>query len=90
MRGEKMNVDWWKVYVPTPLESMEVYLNRVTKYDEMEFVMMKVTYDELDIICQSYEITKVRHAYQPRSYAVMVIRDLIFLTYTERYGYVAN
>ncbi len=85
-----MNVDWWTVYVPTPLESMEVYLNRVTKYEEMEFVMMKVTYDELDIIRQSYEITKVRHAYQPRSYAVMVIRDLIFLTYTERYGYVAN
>lgn len=78
--------DWWKPYVPTELESMEVYLERVTKYPEMEFVMMELTEGELDVVGRSYAITRVRHTYEPKRYAVMVIRDLIFLTYTKRWS----
>lgn len=78
--------DWWKPYVPTELESMEVYLERVTRYPEMEFVMMELTEGELDVVGRSYEITRVRHTYEPKRYAVMVIRDLIFLTYTKRWS----
>jgi hypothetical protein len=78
--------DWWKPYVPAALESMEVYLERVTKYREMEFVMMELSEDDLDVVGRSYDITAVRHAYEKNLYAVMVIRDLIFLTYTKRWS----
>jgi hypothetical protein len=78
--------DWWIPYVPAPLESMEVYVERVTKYDEMEFVMMELSEDDLDVVGRSYDITAVRHAYEKNLYAVMVIRDLVFLSYTRRWS----
>ena len=77
--------NWWLKYTPQPLESMEVYLNRMSNREDMEFVMMAVTEEQLRIVAQSYEITAVRHAYESGLYAVMIIRDLIFLTYTERF-----
>jgi hypothetical protein len=82
--------DWWVKYLPAALESYEVYIQRVTGYDEMAFVMMKLSEDDLDVVGRSYDITKVRHAYEKRLFAVMVIRDLIFLTYTERWSNAAN
>jgi hypothetical protein len=81
-----MDNDWWLKYVPAALESMEVYIERVSRLEEMEFVMMKVSYDDLEVVARSYDITKVRHAYEARLYAVMIIRDLIFLTYTEKWS----
>jgi len=80
-----MSEDWWLKYVPTALESMEVYLKRVTDFEEIEFAMIEVTEEELETVLASYEILKPRFAYQRRLYAVMVIRDLIFLAYTERW-----
>jgi hypothetical protein len=80
-----MSEDWWLKYVPTALESMEVYLKRVTDFEEIEFAMIEVTEEELETVIASYKILKPRFAYQPRLYSVMVIRDLIFLAYTERW-----
>lgn len=81
-----MSGNWWVSYVPRNLESREVFIERVTGYREMEFCMMEVSVEELEIVGRSYEITAVRHAYERDLYAVMVIRDLIFLTYTDRWG----
>lgn len=81
-----MSGNWWVSYVPRNLESMEVFIERVTGYREMEFSMMEVSVEELEIVGRSYEITAVRHAYERDLYAVMVIRDLVFLTYTDRWG----
>ena len=80
-----MNDNWWIKYVPKDLESMEVYLKRVTNYPEMEFVMMRLEEEDLDVVGKSYDITAIRHSYLKSRYAVMVIRDLIFLTYTDRW-----
>ena len=82
--------DWWIRYVPAALESHEVYVQRVSSYDEMSFVMMELSEKDLDVVGRSYDITKVRHSYEKRHFAVMVIRDLIFLTYTERWSNAAN
>jgi hypothetical protein len=87
-RNEKegaMTEEWWIKYIPKPLESMEVFVQRVTNFEEMEFVMMEVTQDELETVAASYAIIKPRFSYNPRLYVVMVIRDLIFLTYTGRW-----
>jgi hypothetical protein len=89
-KEERMNHEWWIEYVPRDLESMEVYLERVTASEEMEFVMMRLTEEDLEVVGKSYEITAIRHAYIKGLYAVMVIRDLIFLTYTDRWSNGSN
>jgi hypothetical protein len=85
-KEERMKHEWWLEYVPAALESMEVYLKRVASSEEMEFAMMRLTEEDLEVVGKSYEITAIRHAYLKGLYAVMVIRDLIFLTYTDRWA----
>jgi hypothetical protein len=85
-----MNNDWWLKYLPTALESMEVYLKRITGQEEMEFAMMEVTSEELDVIAASYEIMQPRFSFERGLYAVLVIRDLVFLTYTKGWSNASN
>lgn len=81
----KREEEWFERYLPKAEEAMDDYLRRVTMFKEMEFVMMKINQAELVIVGESFCITKVRHLYVPRLFAVQVIRDLIFLCYTEEY-----
>jgi hypothetical protein len=68
------------------LESMEVYLQRVTVF-RGDGVRNDAAYrGRLRDSWKSYDITAIRHSYVKGLYAVMVIRDLIFLTYTDRWA----
>jgi hypothetical protein len=82
------NSDWWEPFVPLSHETPKQYLSRARHFDKygMEFVMMKVAFGaDLITVGESFHILGVRHQYEPGMYAVQVIRDLVFLAYTQEF-----
>lgn len=82
------DLDWWEPFVPFSHETPKQYLSRATHFDKynMNFVMMKLeTAEDLVTVGESFNILGVRHQYEPGQYAVQVLRDLVFLAYTQEF-----
>lgn len=77
-----MNDNWWEPYVPKLDEAWDDYVRRATGFD-LEFVMMKHEPNDLDLIGRAHQLMATPHAFVPGKYVVAVIRDLVFLVYSE-------
>jgi len=80
--------DWWEPFVPQSHETPKQYLVRAHHFDEygMNFVMMCLdNAQDLVTVGESFNILGVRHQYEPGLYAVQVVRDLVFLAYTQEF-----
>jgi len=83
--------DWHIPYMPTPAESMDHYINRITNLPEilsedMNLVLMEQQPDDLAIIGRAQYLLGTRHKFEPGYYCVMAIRDLIFCAYTRQWA----
>jgi hypothetical protein len=82
------NSDWWEPFVPLSHETPKQYLSRARHFDEygMNFVMMRLDNpSDLVTVGHAFNIIAVRHQYEPGRYAVQVVRDLVFLAYTQEF-----
>jgi len=78
------NQEWWEPYMPRFEETWQDYIRRATGFDR-EFVMMKHEPNDIDIIGRAHQLLATRHTLVPGVYCCFVIRDLVFLAYTEEY-----
>jgi hypothetical protein len=82
------DTEWWEPFVPLSHETPKQYLSRATHFDDygMNFVMMKIDRaKDLVTVGDAFGILAVRHQYEPGQYAVQVLRDLVFLAYTQEF-----
>jgi hypothetical protein len=80
--------EWWEPFVPQSHETPKQYLGRAGHFDNygMQFVMIKIdTPDDLVTVGMACSILGIRHAYEPGQYAVQVIRDVVFLAYSQEF-----
>ena len=81
-------LDWWEPFVPLSHETPKQYLARAKDFQKygMNFVMMRLD-DPNDLVTvgHAFDIIAVRHRYEPGQYAVQVVRDLVFLLYTQEF-----
>ena len=80
--------EWWEPFVPQSHETPKQYLRRASHFDDYgsQFVMMQMNNaKDLVTVGESFKILAVRHKYEPGLYAVQVVRDLVFLAYSQEF-----
>ena len=78
--------DWIVEFVPKKKDTFDTYLKRAMRFPEyMNFVMKQVTQEEVELIAKAFDVMKSPHV-QGEKYVVQVVRDLVFLLYSEEWA----
>ena len=78
--------EWIREFVPGATDSYQTYLENATAFPEyMNFAMMKVSPEEVEYVAKAFDIIKTPHS-QGDGYVVQVVRDLVFLIYSEEWS----
>ena len=78
--------DWIREFVPTRKDTFDTYIKRAIKFpDYLHFVMKQVSQEEVELVARAFDIIKSPHSQGDR-YVVQVVRDLVFLVYSEEWS----
>lgn len=78
--------DWIVEFIPHPKDSYKTYLKRALEFPEyMSFAMKRGSQEEVELVAEAFDIIKTPHSQGDR-YVVQVIRDLVFLFYSEEWS----
>lgn len=71
---------------PKKDENRQAWFERVTNLSKAQFVMMKQSNENLKQILKSYKLQGFTFHHEPNLMTVLLIRDLIFMNYTQRFA----
>ena len=78
--------DWIAEFIPTKKDTFKTYLKRATRFPEyLHFVMKQVSQEEVELVARAFDVMRSPHSQGDR-YVVQVVRDLVFLVYSEEWS----
>lgn len=74
--------DWWKKYVPKDGETFSDFIERNGNYIEANLVLLQTESSDLVTVASAYRINRFRFDFRENAYALLVLRDIVFVNYT--------